>query len=103
MSKSEIVNHEGELQVLLRFSRGAESRITILATLLLKPKNCNQIAKESKLEWWSVQRHLKVLMKENLVRSVEFGRIRFYKLTSKGEKALMDILSNSKRSKVPQS
>jgi predicted transcriptional regulator len=103
MTKPEIVNHESKLLVLLRFSRGAESRIKILEMLRLKPKNCNQLSKEVKLEWWTVQKHLEVLMKENLVRRVEFGRRKFYKLTPKGEKALTEISSKSKRVKPPQS
>ncbi|MEM4244385.1 MAG: helix-turn-helix domain-containing protein [Candidatus Bathyarchaeia archaeon] len=96
MNKSEIYEHANKVLLLLKFSKGAKSRKIILKSLCLKPKNCNQIAKESKLEWWTVQKHLEVLMKENLIISVRFGRIKFYKITPKGEKALTEIFSSQK-------
>jgi predicted transcriptional regulator len=103
MREFEIIDRKNEILVLLSLSRGADSRKTIMTKLLFKPKNCNQIAREAKLDWWTVQKHLNILMRKNMVRRLEFGRIKFYKLTPEGEKALMDILSNIKRAKVRQS
>jgi len=71
--------------ILLFFSKGAETRRKILETLLEGPKNCHQIAKELKLDWWTVQKHLKKLREVNLVKQVKVGSIRFYKLICEGE------------------
>jgi predicted transcriptional regulator len=79
---------EKRTELLLMFSRGAKSRISILETLCRKPKNCNQIAKETGLDWWTVQKHLQRLLSEKLVKSVGFGQIKFYDMTLKGEAAL---------------
>jgi len=47
---------DDEVNLLLSFSRGAETRRQILKALLLRPKNCNQIAKEIKVDGWTVLR-----------------------------------------------
>ncbi|MCW4024790.1 MAG: winged helix-turn-helix domain-containing protein [Candidatus Bathyarchaeota archaeon] len=91
MSKIERGSYETTFLVILSLSRGAESRKKILATLLSGPKNCNQIAKELDFDWWTIQKHLHCLIKENLIMSLEFGRIKFYKLTLKGDEAIRDI------------
>lgn len=76
------------ISVVLLLSKGAESRRKILEVLLYGSKSCNQIAKETKLNWRTVNWHLQVLMEENLIDSGGFGQRRFYRLTKKGEKAL---------------
>jgi predicted transcriptional regulator len=92
----ESVECETEVLLLLHISRGAKSRRTILKKLLLKPKNCNQIANEIGFEWWTVQKHLQRLMKENLVKNIDFGRIKFYRITRKGENALKKVTIEEK-------
>jgi len=76
------------IELLLLFSKGAKSRLNILSTLRQRPKNCNEIAKELDFGWWTVQKHLKRMQRENLVKCEDFGRIKFYVLTTKGEEAL---------------
>ena len=75
-------------QLLLTFSRGAKSRRSILETVLVRPKNCNQISKETGLDWWTVQKHLQRLLNENLVKTLDFGQIKFYDITYIGKNAL---------------
>ena len=77
-----------DVWLLLNRSMGAESRKKVLNALFSNTKNCTQIAKEVKLNWRTVNRHLHILMKANLVRKVNFGTRDFYKLTSKGEETL---------------
>jgi len=98
MSKSESTVYKNESLVLLGLSRGAESRKKILKALLFNPKNCSQIAREVKLDWWTVQKHLRVLMKDNIVVSLDFGRIKFYKLTIKGEELISSVQEKAKKS-----
>jgi predicted ArsR family transcriptional regulator len=77
-----------EVGLLLVLSKGAATRKKILEKLLFKPRNCNQVAVELGLDWWTVQKHLELLAKEALVRSLNLGRMKFYKITRKGELAL---------------
>lgn len=77
--------------VLLHISKGAASRKKILQKLLLNSKNCNQLANECGLEWWSVQKHLLILSKEKLINRIKFGHITFYKITVRGQNALKVI------------
>ena len=89
-----------EIWTLLILSQGAHTRKKILRMLLLSPKNCNQIAGELRSDWWTVQRHLKLLMKAKVIKNMNFGRIRFYKTTPKGELALKCVSSKSQKSKL---
>jgi predicted transcriptional regulator len=89
---------EKRARLLLLFSRGAKSRRSILETLCIKPKNCNQIARETGLGWWTVQKHLQRMMSEKLVKSVDFGQIKFYDMTSEGEEALRLSLEQQENS-----
>ena len=82
------------LQLLLTLSRGAKSRRNILKALIHKPKNCNRIAKEVKLDWWTVQKHLQILMSENAIRNLTVGRRKIYKLTTEGRNALKALQQN---------
>ena len=100
MSKPERANYETAVLVLLSLSRGAESRKKILIALLSGPKNCSQIAREVGLDWWTVQKHLRCLMKENLVKSSDFGNSKFYRLTQKGEEAIKAILPKGEKEDI---
>jgi predicted transcriptional regulator len=91
MSRSEDAILENAILVLLTLSRGAESRKRILIALLSGPKNCNQLTRELKFDWWTVRKHIQFLLKENMITSLEFGRITYYKLTAKGEELIRDI------------
>lgn len=103
MSKPEKGSYETAVLVLLSLSRGAESRKRILVTLLSEPKNCSQIAREVRLDWWTVQKHLRSLLKENIIRSSAFGNSKFYKLTSMGEEVIRALQSNNKKNSDPKS
>ena len=78
---------DDETSLLLVFSTGAKTRRRILVALLSRLRNCNQIASELKLDWWTVAKHLEHLEQAKLIKCVNIGRIRFYKATSKGESA----------------
>ena len=89
-------DRQDRILVLLTCSRGAESRKKILEHLILGPKNCNQLAKVLDLDWWTIQKHLKILMTENIVKEIDFGRRKLYKLTCDGEKTLAHLFDNEK-------
>lgn len=86
-------------EILLCFSKGAESRRKILEALRYSPKNCNQIARDVKLDWWTVQRHLRFLLKGHIVESIDFGNSKYYRLTRAGEEAIRAILTDNKSDK----
>jgi predicted transcriptional regulator len=88
---------ERNFYLLLSLSRGAESRRRILKALLSEAKNCSQIAKELKLNWRTVNRHLQILTKENMIKISGFGQRDFYKLTSTGEEAIEIINKKMKK------
>ncbi|MCW4019433.1 MAG: hypothetical protein NWF00_12280 [Candidatus Bathyarchaeota archaeon] len=92
MSKPENAEFETPILVLLSLTKGANSRKNILITLLSGPKNCNRIAKDVRLNWWTVQKHLHRLKKENLVKSLDFGDSKFYSLSTKGEAIIRTFL-----------
>jgi len=52
----------------------------------------NQISKELKADWWTVRKHLDRLEKAGLICNANIGRIRFYKVTVKGEFASKNAL-----------
>jgi predicted transcriptional regulator len=87
---------ENELSILLLLSRGAVSRKKILEALLYGSKNCSQIARDVELDWWTVQRHLRLLLKEHMVESSAFGNSKYYRLTQKGKEVIKALLSNNK-------
>lgn len=76
---------DDESSLLLVFSKGAKTRRRIIATLQTRLLNCNQIASELDLDWWTVAKHLEYLKQSGLIRCMNVGRIRFYKVTPKGE------------------
>lgn len=74
-----------EVAILIFHSRGARMRRRILKVLESIPRNCNQIAEELEVDWWTVQKHLKKLLEAGLIREINLGRQRFYKMTPRGE------------------
>jgi predicted transcriptional regulator len=79
---------ESEITVLLHLTKGAGSRKKILRALLHGFKNRNQIAKEIDLNWRTTDQHLNILIKENMVKKMDFGQRAFFKLTPKVKKLL---------------
>lgn len=74
--------------------KGSESRIKILDSLSL-PKNRKQIAEELNLDWKSVDRHTKLLIKLNLINEMTtLGNTTFYIRSEKGTK-LLSLIKNS--------
>jgi len=51
-------------------SRGGENRIRIISALQNSPRNTNQLANDLGLDYRTVQHHLEVLEKNNLVSQV---------------------------------
>ncbi len=88
MLKTEGIVADNAVLVLLTLSRGAESRKRILTALLSGPKNCHQLTKELGFDWWTVRKHIQFLLKENMLIGLDFGRIKYYKLTMKGEELI---------------
>jgi predicted transcriptional regulator len=76
---------EDEVHLLLSISKGAKTRKEILKILQYYMRNCNQIANEIGVNWWTVQKHLQRLEKAGLIIGLSLGRIRFYKISLKGE------------------
>lgn len=85
------LNYEDQKSLLLFLSKGGKSRKKILEALRFKPKNCNQLSKELKFNWWSIQKHLQILMRAKIIECLEFGYFRFYKLTLKGKQLIEDM------------
>jgi predicted transcriptional regulator len=99
LNKPESTAFETSVLVLFTLSRGAESRKKILLELLSGPKNCNQLSKATRLDWWTVKKHLINLMKENLVKNSPFGNTKFYRLSPLGEEITRALQSaNGKKS-----
>lgn len=94
MNKIAKAKDDSVFSILFSLSKGAESRKRILSSLFLGPKNCNQISKELGLDWWTVKKHLLILSNEHIVKSMQFGNSKFYKLTPVGEEALKLIQQN---------
>jgi predicted transcriptional regulator len=97
MKKTSKNSCENEILILLLFSRGAESRKKILKVLRYSSKNCSQIAREVELDWWTVQRHLRRLLKEHIVENSAFGNSKYYRLTQKGKDAIKIISQENKK------
>lgn len=57
------------LVYLFAFSRGAEMRFKIVATLRERPSNANQLARELGVDYKAVQHHLSVLVKNRLIQT----------------------------------
>ncbi len=70
------------INVLLIFSKGAAMRRKIIKILMCGPKNCNQIAKCLKVNWWTIQKHLQRLEKAGIIKGINVGRVQYYSLKS---------------------
>ncbi|WNZ29200.1 MAG: winged helix-turn-helix transcriptional regulator [Candidatus Bathyarchaeota archaeon] len=91
-------NDENErIQILLTLSRGAKSRRNIMKSLHCQPKNCSQIARDVKLDWWTVQRHLQRLMKDRMVKNSSFGNIKYYRLSHNGKEIIRRLSSDDNK------
>lgn len=58
------------LWYLLAGTRGGETRARIIHALLRKPKNAHQLAKELKLDYKTIQHHLRILVDNRLLSQV---------------------------------
>jgi len=78
-----------EVFKLLVRMRGSPTRVRILR-LLEKPMNRLMLARELKLDWKAIDRHVEVLEKKGLIQRLEMkrGRGELYILTDKGRTAL---------------
>lgn len=63
-------------------------RRKILSVIEQNYRNCHEIAKELRVDWWTVRKHLSYLKEAKLVHSWNLGRIEFYKITAAGSRAL---------------
>ncbi|MBR9700045.1 winged helix-turn-helix transcriptional regulator [Candidatus Woesearchaeota archaeon] len=61
------------LWYLLAGTRGGMTRVNLLRSLEEKPKNAHQLAKSLKLDYKTIQHHLKILEKNNLLHIVKKG------------------------------
>jgi predicted transcriptional regulator len=63
---------------LIAGSRGGETRGRIISAIKKKPCNLNQLSKKLKLDYKSVQHHIKILEKHNLIYSQgDYGAVFF--------------------------
>jgi len=51
-------------------TRGGDNRIKILDILIINPLNINKIAEELQLDYKTVQHHMRILEKNNLVTKI---------------------------------
>jgi DNA-binding transcriptional ArsR family regulator len=58
---------------LLAGTRGGETRAIILVALKKRPMNAHQLAKALKLDYKTIQHHLRVLLDNNLVTAINKG------------------------------
>ena len=69
--------------------RGAPTRIKVLQSLLVSPKDRAQLAEELGLDWKAIDRHIDVLERYNIVKeSSTHGTAKFYELTPSGNMLL---------------
>jgi len=65
------------LQWLILGSKGGETRTKIILTLEKKPMNANLLSKKLEMDYKTIQHHLKILEKNQLINSVgnKYGQI----------------------------
>lgn len=83
-------------------TKGGYTRIRIIQLLLRRPYNANQIAKELKMDYKTVQHHLRVMLENNIVTSSKnkYGAVYFASQLLKGNlDILKDVLRNLGKSK----
>ena len=68
------------LYYLLLGTRGGETRARILNSIKNKPINANQLASELKLDYKTIQHHLRILVKNNILKTISgnsYGAVYF--------------------------
>ena len=79
--------------------KGSQTRTTILKALLT-PRDRFQLAKDLDLDWATVDYHVQVLLKHNLItEKVVFGNVKFYELTFTGSTLLAALDELNKKDK----
>lgn len=76
--------------------KGGRTRVNLLESLE-EPKNKLQLAKELKMDWKAVDRHIEILLKHSLItESDSIGNVKYYSLTPNGREILqlLDELGN---------
>ena len=83
------------LKWLIAGSRGGDNRLRIIRTLNEQPFNRNQLAKQLELDYTTVQYHLDVLVKHNVVDSQDekYGKLFFLTEQMRGNMDLLDELA----------
>ncbi len=79
---------------LLVGTRGGETRARILVTLKKRPMNAHQLAQALRLDYKTVQHHLRVLQDNNILTTINKGRYgAAYFLSQEMESLWNDFLS----------
>lgn len=83
------------LKWLIAGSRGGDNRLRIIRTLNEQPFNRNQLAKQLELDYTTVQYHLDVLVKQNVVDSQDekYGKLFFLTEQMHGNMDLLDEIA----------
>ncbi len=79
---------------LVTMMKGSANRVQLLKGLTV-PKDRFQLAKDLSLDWATVDYHVKVLLKHELIRErVAYGQVKVYELTSLGS-TLLNVLEET--------
>ena len=73
-------------------SRGGETRVRIVSLILRKPLNANQIASSLKLDYKTVQHHLKILTENRILATIDkaqYGAIYFLSKEIEGNASVL--------------
>ena len=67
------------LYYLILDTKGGQTRGKIIDTIKKKPMNANQLASELNLDYKTIQHHLKILIKNNLLKTFnnDYGTVYF--------------------------
>jgi DNA-binding transcriptional ArsR family regulator len=79
--------------------KGGKTRVNLLESLE-EPKNKLQLAKELKMDWKAVDRHIEILLKNGLITvSDSIGNVKYYSLAAKGREILklLDELGDTEK------
>ncbi len=69
------------------------TKIKIMISLADRPLNRNQISRRLKLNWRTIDRHLRYLVSSGLVREVRYGKRAYFSLTERGKGVLKELLA----------
>lgn len=78
-------------------SRGGPVRAKIVKVLHDRPYNANQLATEIKVDYKTIRYHLNILLKNNVVTTLDKGNIVMYFLSDAIEKKYEDFLEIYKK------